>query len=114
LNEPYIPAVIHVPLISKNASRSKSCSQERRGRKVEINTPQRGQKRAMMDLAESNAKHSFEQRFRVLKPSSDAIQTALQDALGLRTRPTVSSVLTFRTFRAPTKSRAWWCGKTER
>jgi len=60
---------------------------ERRGRKVEINTPQRGQKRAMMDLAESNAKHSFEQRFRVLKPSSDAIQTALQDALGLENAP---------------------------
>src|SRR5207244_4616238 len=38
-------------------------------------------------LVESNAQHSFEQRFRVLKPSSQAIQTALQDALGLEKAP---------------------------
>src|SRR4029079_6646608 len=60
---------------------------ERRGRKVEIQTPQRGQKKAMLELVESNAKHSFEQRFRVLKPSSLAIQTALQDALNMETAP---------------------------
>ena len=36
---------------------------------------------------ESNAKHSFEQRFRVLKPSSKAIQEALKDALGLEQAP---------------------------
>jgi excinuclease ABC subunit C len=54
---------------------------------VEIHTPQRGQKRAMIDLVESNAKHSFEQRFRVMKPSSKAIEAALQDALGLENAP---------------------------
>ena len=41
----------------------------------------------MLALVESNAQHSFEQRFRVLKPSSLAIQTALQEALGLETAP---------------------------
>ena len=87
LNEPYIPAVIHVPVDFEEREALEELLTERRGRKVEINTPQRGQKRAMMDLAESNAKHSFEQRFRVLKPSSDAIQTALQDALGLENAP---------------------------
>jgi excinuclease ABC subunit C len=87
LNEPYIPAVIHVPVDFEEREPLEELLTERRGRKVEINTPQRGQKRAMMDLAESNAKHSFEQRFRVLKPSSDAIQTALQDALGLENAP---------------------------
>jgi len=54
---------------------------------VEIQTPQRGQKKVMLELVESNAKHSFEQRFRVLKPSSQAIQAALQDALGLEDAP---------------------------
>jgi excinuclease ABC subunit C len=87
LNEPYIPAVIHVPVDFEEREALAELLTERRGRKVEINTPQRGQKRAMVDLAESNAKHSFEQRFRVLKPSSDAIQTALQDALGLENAP---------------------------
>jgi excinuclease ABC subunit C len=56
---------------------------ERVGHKVEIFTPQRGSKRAFLDLVESNAKHSFEQRFRVLKPSSKAIGEAVQNALNL-------------------------------
>ncbi len=40
-----------------------------------------------MDLVETNAKHSFDARFRVLKPSSQAIQEALQDALNLPDAP---------------------------
>jgi excinuclease ABC subunit C len=60
---------------------------EKRNRKVEIHTPQRGQKKAMLDLVETNAKHSFDARFRVLKPSSRAIQEAVQDALNLPEPP---------------------------
>jgi excinuclease ABC subunit C len=41
----------------------------------------------MLALVESNAQHSFEQRFRVLTPSSQAIQGALADALGLEHPP---------------------------
>src|SRR5260370_18460517 len=37
----------------------------------------------MMGLAETNAKHSCEARCRVMKPSSKAIQEALQDTLNL-------------------------------
>jgi excinuclease ABC subunit C len=37
----------------------------------------------MLNLAETNAKHSFNARFRILKPSSLAIQEAVQDALSL-------------------------------
>jgi excinuclease ABC subunit C len=87
LNEPYIPAVIHVPVEFEDCQPLEELLSERRGRKVEIHTPQRGQKKAMLALVESNAQHSFEQRFRVLKPSSKAIQQALQDALGLETAP---------------------------
>ncbi len=60
---------------------------EKRHRKVEIRTPQRGQKKHLLDLVETNAKHSFDARFRVLKPSSKAIQEALQDALNLPDPP---------------------------
>ena len=60
---------------------------EKRQRKVEIHTPQRGQKRAMLNLAQTNAKHSFDARFRVLKPSSKAIQEAVQDTLNLPSPP---------------------------
>ena len=54
---------------------------------MEIRTPQRGQKKALLDLVETNAKHSFDARFRVLKPRSQAIQEALQDALNLPDAP---------------------------
>jgi excinuclease ABC subunit C len=87
LNEPYIPAFIHVPVEFEECEVLEEALSERRGRKVEIHTPQRGQKKAMLALVESNAQHSFEQRFRVLNPTSLAIQTALQDALGLEKAP---------------------------
>ena len=87
LNEPYVPAFIHVPVAFEDCALLEEFLSERRGRKVEIHTPQRGQKKAMLELVESNAKHSFEQRFRVLKPSSKAIQEALRDALGLEQAP---------------------------
>ncbi len=45
--------------------------------------PQRGPKHAFLELVEKNAKHSFDQRFRVLKPTSKAIAEALQGALNL-------------------------------
>jgi excinuclease ABC subunit C len=60
---------------------------DKRGRRVEIHTPQRGQKKAMLALAETNAKHSFDARFRVLKPSMQTIQENLQDLLSLPEPP---------------------------
>ena len=60
---------------------------ERAGHKVEIFTPQRGSKRAFLELVENNAKHAFEQRFRVLKPTSKMIGEAVQNALNLLEEP---------------------------
>src|SRR5580700_1926957 len=87
LNEPYIPAFVHVPVDFEDREVLEEILSEKRGRKVEINTPQRGPKKALLALVESNAQHSFEQRFRVLKPSSQAIQKALQDALSMEKAP---------------------------
>jgi excinuclease ABC subunit C len=87
LDDPYVPGVIHVPVEFEERRVLEEFLSEKRGRKVEIHTPQRGQKKAMLELVESNARHSFEQRFRVLKPSSKAIGGALQDALGLEDAP---------------------------
>ena len=83
LNQPYVPGHIHVPADFDDRPELEEVLSEKRGRKVEIATPQRGAKRALLDLVSTNAKNSFEQRFRVLKPSSSAIQQAVQDALGL-------------------------------
>jgi excinuclease ABC subunit C len=87
LNEPYVPSFIHVPAEFEEREVLEEILSERRGRKVEIYTPQRGPKKHLLDLVESNAKHSFDQRFRVLKPSSKAIQEALRDALSLEHAP---------------------------
>jgi excinuclease ABC subunit C len=87
LNDLYVPAFIHVPVEFEDRELLEEFLSEKRGRKVEIHTPQRGQKKAMLALVESNAQHSFESRFRVLKPSSKAIQEALRDALGLEHAP---------------------------
>ena len=87
LDQDYVPSVIHVPLDFEDSVVMEDLLSEKKNRKVEIHTPQRGQKRAMLNLAQTNAKHSFDARFRVLRPSSAAIQEALQDALGLPEPP---------------------------
>jgi len=87
LNSAYIPGMIHVPADFEGRAELEEFLSETRGRKVEIHTPQRGSKKALLGLVETNSKHSFEQRFRVLKPSSKAIQEALQDALNLPEAP---------------------------
>ncbi len=87
LDQPYIPALIHVPLEFEDLDPLEELLTEKRGRKVEIRTPQRGLKKSMMDLAATNAKHLFDQRFRVMKPSSNAIQEAVQDLLNLSEPP---------------------------
>ncbi|HYK18130.1 MAG TPA: excinuclease ABC subunit UvrC [Bryobacteraceae bacterium] len=87
LDQPYIPNRIHVPVDFEDREELEDLLSERRGRRVEVQTPQRGQKKALLNLVETNAKHAFHQRFRVMKPSSKAMQEALQDALGLADAP---------------------------
>ncbi|HET6931993.1 MAG TPA: excinuclease ABC subunit UvrC, partial [Candidatus Acidoferrum sp.] len=83
LDAEYLPKMIHVPIDFEDHALLGELLSERARHKVEIFTPQRGSKRAFLDLAENNAKHIFEQRFRVLKPTSKAIGEALQSALNL-------------------------------
>jgi excinuclease ABC subunit C len=87
IDQQHIPSIIHVPVDFEDREALEELLSEKRNRKVEIHTPQRGQKKALLNLVETNAKHSFDQRFRVLKPSSRAIQEALQDALTLPDAP---------------------------
>ena len=87
LEAEYLPKAIHVSADFEDRELLEAILTERARHKVEIFTPQRGTKRAFLDLVESNAKHSFEQRFRVLKPTSKAIGEALQNALNLAEEP---------------------------
>jgi excinuclease ABC subunit C len=87
LEQDYVPSTIHVPVDFEDREALEELLSEKRNRRIEIHTPQRGQKKALMDLAATNAKHSFDARFRVLKPSSKTIQTTLQETLGLPEAP---------------------------
>lgn len=88
IDQRYVPGLIHVPVDFEDREVLEEILTEQRGRKVEIHTPQRGQKKAMLGLAETNAQHSFNQRFRVLKPTSKAISEAVEDTLNLPAAPT--------------------------
>jgi excinuclease ABC subunit C len=87
LDAAYLPKAIHVPVDFEDRELLEETLTERSGHKVEIFTPQRGSKRAFLDLVENNAKHAFEQRFRVLKPTSKMIGEAVQNALNLLEEP---------------------------
>jgi excinuclease ABC subunit C len=87
LDADYLPKVIHVPMDFEDRGLLEESLTERSGHRVEILFPQRGPKYAFLELVEKNAKHSFDQRFRVLKPTSKAIAEALQGALNLADPP---------------------------
>ncbi|MEO7652106.1 MAG: excinuclease ABC subunit UvrC, partial [Bryobacteraceae bacterium] len=87
LEQDYVPAVIHVPVDFEDREALEEFLSEKRNRRIDIHTPQRGQKKAMLDLALTNARHSFDARFRVSKPSTKVIQEALQETLGLPEAP---------------------------
>lgn len=87
LDAAYRPRYIHVPIDFEDREPLEALLTERSGHRVEILVPQRGSKRAFLDLVARNAKQSFDQRFRVLKPSSKAISEAVEQALNLPCAP---------------------------
>ena len=87
LGEGHVPAEIHLPVDFNDRALLEETLGEKRGGRVHIATPQRGAKRALLDLVQKNARHSFEQRFRVLQPGAAAISEALENALALQKTP---------------------------
>jgi excinuclease ABC subunit C len=87
LDQPYLPGEIHVPVDFEDRAILEDLLTEKRGRKVEILTPQRGQKRALLELVAKNARHSFERRFRILKPQAREMLESLAEALELPKPP---------------------------
>ena len=87
LDADYLPRYIHVPMEFEERPLLEEVLTDAAKHRVEILNPQRGKKHAFLELVEKNAKHSFVQRFRVLRPSSKAIAEALESALGLPEPP---------------------------
>jgi excinuclease ABC subunit C len=93
IEQPYVPRNIYVPVDFEDREPLEDLLSEQlaaaggRATRVHVEVPQRGDKRALLDLAGNNAKQSYDQRFRVMKPNQKQIQEALQDALGLPEPP---------------------------
>jgi excinuclease ABC subunit C len=87
LDQPYLPGEIHVPVDFEDREILEELLAEKRGRKVEILTPQRGPKRALLELVAKNARYSFERRFRVVKPQAREMLEGLAEALDLAKPP---------------------------
>src|SRR6266851_414675 len=93
IGQPYVPRNVYVPVDFEDREMLEELLSEQlageggRATRVHITVPQRGEKRSLIDLAASNAKQLYDQRFRIMKPNAHAIQEALQDALGLPELP---------------------------
>lgn len=93
IGQPYVPRNVFVPVEFEDREALEDLLSDRvadksaRSTRVNILVPVRGEKRSLLDLAGNNAKQSYDQRFRVMKPNMKAIQEALQDTLGLADLP---------------------------
>ncbi|HEX3186178.1 MAG TPA: helix-hairpin-helix domain-containing protein, partial [Pyrinomonadaceae bacterium] len=79
----YVPREIYVPVDFHDRELLEKALTKRKGRRVRIYDPQRGEKRDMIDLVDKNAKNAFEQRFRILKPDMKLVLEELQETLEL-------------------------------
>ena len=93
IGQPYVPRNLFIPVDFEDREALEDLLSEQiantggHGARVHILVPQRGDKRALLDLAGTNAKQSYDQRFRVLKPNARKIQEELQEVLTLPELP---------------------------
>jgi excinuclease ABC subunit C len=93
IGQPYVPRNLYVPVAFEDCAELEDLLSEQnagegaRATRVHILVPQRGDKRSLIDLAGNNAKQSYDQRFRVLKPNARKIQEELQEVISLPELP---------------------------
>jgi len=93
IGQPYVPRNVYVPVDFEDREMLEELLSEQlaseggRATRVHITVPSRGDKRSLIDLAASNAKQLYDQRFRVMKPNARAIQEALQEVLAMPELP---------------------------
>jgi excinuclease ABC subunit C len=87
LDQQYLPGEIHAPADFDDREALEEILSQRRGHPVHIFTPQAGRKREMLELVARNARHSFERRFRIMKPQMREVLDSLTEALDLSKPP---------------------------
>ncbi len=87
LDQQYVPRQVYIPVDFEDREALEDLLSEKRGQRVHIIVPQKGEKRSLVDLVGSNAKQSYDQRFRVMKPRTDVLKSVLQDVFMLPELP---------------------------
>ena len=93
IGQPYVPRNLYIPVDFEDREEledlltDQEAGKSARSALIHILVPQRGDKRSLIDLAGNNAKQSYDQRFRVLKPNARRIQEELQEVLSLPELP---------------------------
>jgi len=87
LDSQYVPRTIFVPVEFEDHAALEDLLSEKRGARVHIHVPERGEKRSILDLVGNNAKQSYDQRFRVVKPRTDVLKSVMQDTFMLPELP---------------------------
>ena len=83
LQQPYLPPRIAVPLEFEDREPLEAALTAQRGKAVEISVPQRGGRKALLDLAAKNAAAGFARRFRS-QPGAEASEAWQELARALR------------------------------
>ncbi len=83
----FVPAVIHLPVDIVDRELVEQWLSQKRGRRVHLKDPKRGRQRDLVDLAATNAKIGFDQRFRTRQPDRQKILEELTEQIGLLTPP---------------------------
>ncbi|HUZ47863.1 MAG TPA: excinuclease ABC subunit UvrC [Terriglobia bacterium] len=87
LDQQYVPSEIYVPVGFEDQEILEELFSEKRGKPVRILIPEAGRRRALLELVARNARHSFERRFRVLKPNAGEMLSDLAEILDLAKPP---------------------------
>jgi excinuclease ABC subunit C len=93
IGQPYVPRNLYVPVDFEDREELEDLLSDQvadksvRPTRVHILVPLRGDKRSLIDLAGNNAKQSYDQRFRVMKPNARRIQEEFQEVLSLPELP---------------------------
>jgi excinuclease ABC subunit C len=87
LDQAYLPDEVYVPVDFEDRRTLEEVLSARRGRPLRILTPADGKRRPLLELVARNARHSFERRFRVLKPAAQEMLESLAEALDLPAPP---------------------------
>lgn len=83
----YAPGEVHVPADFEDLQLLEQVLGAKRGRRVHIKSPKRGNARGLVELVTKNARLKFDQRFRVRRVDGGRLVAELQDVLELREPP---------------------------